>query len=468
MLKNTFDLIILGGGAAGFASAIKAEELGAKTLMINSGLPIGGTCVNVGCVPSKRLLYIAEVLNFVKNKRLEGIDMEIKGFDFSKVIQSELKLVEDMRNKKYIEVLNSLKNVKFLEGYGRFVSKNEVEVKGEIYRGEKFIIATGSATTVPSIEGIRETGFITHVEALRLKDPPKELLILGAGPLGLEFAQMFSRFGSKVTILELLPSAFMPGEKELVRRLEEILSKEGIVIKTGVKVKRAYREGEKKVLEYSFLEAVERVLGDEILLATGRTPNTEGLNLNLADVKVDKRGAIIVNEFLQTSNEDIYAAGDVLALPLRLETTAAREGTIATENALTGSRKSIDYNWAPLYHPDPELAGVGLTERKLMEELGRCLCKTLDFSNVPKAVIRERAEGIIKMVVHPDTKQILGVYILSHNASEIISQAMLILKNKMTVYDLIETLPVFPTFSEAIKLCALSFIKDVSKLPCCI
>ncbi|MFN3813903.1 MAG: mercury(II) reductase [Aquificaceae bacterium] len=472
-MNRSFDLVILGGGAGGFASVIKAEELGAKTLMVNAGLPIGGTCVNVGCVPTKRLLYMAEVLQLEKNKKFDGIEMGIRKFDFSKVIQSELELVERMREEKYVKVIESLKNVKFIEGYATFISKNEIKVNGEIYKGKKFIIATGSRTTIPPIEGIKETGFITHIEALKIKELPKELLIIGAGPLGLEFAQMFSRFGSKVTVLELLPSIFMPGEREIVKRLERILSDEGITIKTNVRVKRAFKEGDKKVLEYSFLEGrqeiVERVSGDEILLATGRIPNTDGLNLDVTDVKVDKRKAIIVNEFLQTTNENIYAAGDVINLPLRLETTAGREGTIAAENALTNSEKSIDYDLVPYtIFTDPELSGIGLTEERLMEKIGRCSCRTVNFSNVPKAIIRERTEGMIKMVVHPDTKQVLGVHILSPNASEIIAQAMLIVKNNMTVHDIIETLPIFPSFSEAIKLCALSFISDISKLSCCV
>lgn len=468
-MENNFDLIILGAGAAGFAAAIKSNEVGARTLLINSGLPIGGTCVNVGCVPSKRLLWSAEILHLVKNHKIPGIEAEVKTFDFSKVIQSEIELVEKMRETKYKDVLSDLKNVKFVEGQASFVSPEEIDVNGNRYKAKKFLIATGSTTTIPPIEGLNDTGFITHIEALKLKELPKKLLIIGAGPLGLEFAQLFSRFGTKVTVLELLPTIFQPGEASLVKRLENILVSQGISIKTNAKVKKAYRENGEKVLVYTLNGKEENIRGDEILLAAGKTPNTEGLNLDKARVEIDKKKRVMVNEFLQTSNENIYAAGDVTNLPLRLETTAGREGSIAAENILTGSNLSIDYDIVPYaIFTSPSLAGVGLTEKEQMKRMGVCSCRTFDFAKLPKAIIKEMTEGAIKMVIHPKTNQILGVHILAPDAGDLIAQAMLIIKNKMTIYDVIETLPVFPTFSEAIKLCALSFIKNISKISCCI
>ncbi|MGB9678337.1 MAG: FAD-dependent oxidoreductase, partial [Candidatus Ratteibacteria bacterium] len=168
MKKNSiYDLIILGGGAAGFAAAIRSDELGARTLMVNSGLPIGGTCVNVGCVPSKRLLWAGEILHSLTNHKMAGIKAEIKKIDFSKIIQDEINLEERMRDEKYQKVLLNLKNVEFKEGRAFFISDDEIEVGGNRYKGKKFIIATGSTTSVPPIDGLRETGFITHIEALR-------------------------------------------------------------------------------------------------------------------------------------------------------------------------------------------------------------------------------------------------------------------------------------------------------------
>ncbi len=467
--NKKYDLIIIGGGAAGFAAAIKADELGAKTLMINTGLPLGGTCVNVGCIPSNKLIHIAKMLHLARNNRIKGFDIFVKNFNFSEIIQDEIQLVEVLREEKYVKVLKNLKNIDFIEGRAEFISPKEIRVGERTFIGEKFILAVGSKTTIPPVDGLKETGFITHIEALSLKEQPAELLIIGAGPIGLEFGQLFSRLGTKVTIVELMPTIFQAGEIELVNRLQKILEEEGIVIETNAKVLTAKRQSGKKVIKYLVDGKEKSVLCDEILIATGKTANTANLGLERAGVEVDNKKAIVVNEYLQTSNPDIYAAGDAINKPLRLETTAGKEGTLAAENALTNSKKGIDYSAVPYtIFTDPELAGVGLTEKELMEKTGRCACRTLDLSNVPRAVINNRTEGAVKLVIHPDTKQIVGVHILAPHAGEIVAQAMLIIKNKMTIYDVLETLPVFPTFSEAIKLCALSFTKNISQLSCCV
>ena len=500
-----FDLIIIGGGAGAFAAAIRANELGAKTALVNSGLPLGGTCVNVGCVPSKTLLYAGEILHRAKHHGVPGVLLSVKSFDFQKVVQDELSLVEKLRQEKYEKVLKNLEHITAVEGKAKFVSQNEVEVnpapeqssvrgtaakipqnksalprseraKRVLLRGEKFIIAAGSTATVPPIEGIQEVGFVTHIEALKMPKQPKELVVIGAGPLGLEFAQMFSRFGTKVTILQRGDSIFPHSEKTLTDRLAEVLSKEGITIKTNVEIKSAsLRQGSggqaRKVLVYTQadLSAETSVEADEILLAAGKTPNTQGLGLDIAGVEIDKRQAVVVNQNFQTSNKNIFAVGDVTNGPLRLEPTAGREGTLAAENALKGATLSIDYNAVPYtIFTDPQLAGVGFTEDAQMKQMGVCACRTVSFEDVPKAIIMRRTEGMIKMAIHPQTKQILGVHILAPNAGELIAEAMMLVKNKNTIDDVTNSLPMFPTLAEAIKIVALSFTKDISKLSCCI
>lgn len=468
-MNDEYDLIIVGGGAGAFSAAIKANELKAKTLLVNKGLPLGGTCVNVGCVPSKTLLWAGEVMHLAHNHNIPGVDLEVKGFDFAKVVQHELDLVAKLRAEKYEKVLNGLENVTHIEGKATFTSPNEIEVYGQKYTAKKFIIAAGSTATVPSIEGIKEVGYLTHIEALQIKELPKELIVVGAGPLGLEFAQMYARFGTKVTILQRNVSIFPPAERELTDRLAEILIKEGITIKTNVQVKSARKEGGKKVLTYTINNQQEEVSADEILLATGKIPNTQGLALDKAGVVIDDKQAIKVNPNFQSSQPHIYAVGDVISLPIRQEPTAGREGTLAAENALNNTQNSIDYNTVPwTIFTDPQLAGVGLTEEKQMDQLGKCLCRTVAFTDIPKALIINRTEGLIKMAIHPDTKQIMGVHILAPNAGELIAQAMWLVKNKNTLDDVVDSLPMFPTLSEAIKIVAISFTKDISKLSCCI
>ncbi|OIO55457.1 mercury(II) reductase [Candidatus Peregrinibacteria bacterium CG1_02_54_53] len=466
---QTFDLIIIGGGAGAFGAAIRADGLNAKTAMINKGLPLGGTCVNVGCVPSKTLIHAGTVLHQARNHGIPGIELSMKRFDFQKVVQDELSLVKRMQEEKYQKVLKHLKHVTFFDGKARFVSPHEVEANGETLRGEKFIIATGSTATVPPIEGIHEVGYVTHVEALKLEKQPKELIVVGAGAVGLEFAQMFARFGTKVTILQHSGSIFRPGEKVVVERLQEVLRKEGIEIILSAEVKSARRQKDRKVLTYVVEGKQQELAGDAILLAIGKIPNTAGLGLEKAGVVTDKKQAIVTKPFLQTSQPHIYAAGDVTNLPLRLEPTAGNEGTLAAENALTGSEKSIDYRTVPYtIFTDPELAGVGYTEEEYIKETGRCDCRALNFADVPKAVILRQTDGIIKMIIAPETKRIVGIHILAPHAGELIAEAMMLIRNKNTIDDVTGSLPMFPTLAESIKIVALSFTRDISKLSCCV
>lgn len=467
-MKN-FDLIILGGGASAFAAAIKANELKKKTAIINSGLPAGGTCVNVGCVPSKLLLHAGEVLHMAKNHGVPGIELEVKSFDFNKVIEDELKIVEGFRKEKYEKVLANLENVTYIEGKAQFSGKKEIEVSGEKLTADKFIIATGSTANVPPIKGIKEVGYVTHIEALKLKEQPKKLAIIGAGPVGLEFAQMYARFGTKVTILQSRERIFPHGEAELITRLAELLEKEGVTIKTNVEVKSARSENGKKVLLYIANGETEELTVDEILLAAGKTANTEALNLDIPGVNVNERKAIVVNNNFETNIPYIYSVGDVTNLPLRLETTAGHEGTLVAENALDEKKNSIDYATVPYaIFTDPGYASVGLTEDAQMERDGVCVCRTVPFEVIPKAGIVRRTEGLIKMGIDPKTQVIVGVHILAPNAADLIAQAMVLIKNKNTIDDVLNSEPVFPTMSEAIKYVALSFTKDLSQLSCCI
>lgn len=466
---KSYDLIIIGAGAGGFAAAIKANEMEANTLLINKGLPIGGTCVNVGCVPSKTLLYAGELMHTAKKNGIPGIDLKLNNFDFNSVVKHELNLVQKMREEKYRNVLNSLKNVEYKKGKAEFISDKKVRVDEDEYIAEKFIIATGSTANVPPIKGINNVGFVTHIEALKFKKRPEELIIIGAGPLGLEFAQIFSRFGTEVTILDRNSSIFSTGDAELVTKLSDILKDEGITIHTKVQAIKTYKEKEKKVIEFEVGGEIKKVSGDEILLAAGKTPNTKKLNLKTVGVEVDKSRAVIVNENFKTSNENIFAVGDVNNAPLRLETTAGREGTLSAENALLGTKHSIDYSSVPYtIFTDPQLSGVGLTEKDQMNNMNTCYCRTVSFKNVPKAHITNRTEGLISMTAHPKTEVVQGIHILAPDSGDLIAQAMNIIKNKNTLKDIISSTPVFPTMSEAIKIAALSFKKDIDNLSCCI
>jgi mercuric reductase len=467
-----FDLVILGGGTAAVAAAIQANEMGATVALVNGGLPLGGTCVNVGCVPSKALLHAAEVVHLARHHGIPGLDIDVRNIDFAQVVQGELDLVKALRHQKYEAVLPELDNVTVVEGMARFVGPHDVAVNGQKLTAEKVIVATGSTATVPPIAGIGNVEYLTHVEALQLKQLPESMVIIGGGPLGVEFAQLYARFGTRVTVLQRAESIVAQAEWELTQRLTELLRGEGIGIEVGVQVDAVHPASDGsggKVVTYRNGADGERVEveADALLLAAGKTPNTGRLDLPAAGVETNARAAVVVNEHFRTSQPHIFAIGDVNDRPVRENPTAGREGTLAAENALADATHSVDYDHVPTaVFTDPQLASVGVTEAEQLRRTGVSDCRTIGFENVPKAMIARRTEGLINMVTDPASNRILGVHVLAPNASELIAEAMILVRDGHTVDDVITTAPMYPTLSEAIKIVALSFTRDVTKLCC--
>lgn len=465
-MNDKYDLVILGSGAAAFAAALKASELDVKVAMVERGT-IGGTCVNVGCVPSKNLLHAGKILYECSKPDYDGIETCNPELEFKKIIDKKDELVLSLRKAKYVDVLDSMPNVTLFKGSAAFVSKNEVQVDGKKMYGKKFIIATGSSTYIPAIQGIEEVDYLTNVEALSLKEKPDSMIVVGAGPLGLEFAQMYTRFGTKVTLLQRSSRIAPKQEPEISEALKRYLEEEGIEIYTNVQIQSVRAKGESKIVRMQMDSQTKEIEGQQLLMATGRRPNTKDLHLENAGVKVRDDGAVVVNSEMRTSAPHIWAGGDVIGMPM-LETIAAKEGAIAAENALKNARNKIDFLSVPYaIFTSPEVASVGLTEEQMMQKMKVCSCRTLPMSDVPKAKTIHREKGLIKMAVHPKTGRILGVHILSELAADMIHEAVLAVKYKLTVDDIIDTVHVFPTMTEAIKLVATAFKKDVSKLSCC-
>ena len=462
-----FDLIILGGGAAGFGAAMKANELKANTLMINNNtVGIGGTCVNVGCLPTKHLLHVGEVIHRGKANNLKGLNTSVT-FDFKRIMEEKNKLIDRLRNEKYKKVLNGLSHVEFIEGNARFISKSEIQVKGKIYNATKLIIATGSSTFIPSIEGIEKVAYLTNIEALQLKELPESMIILGGGPLGAEFAQMFSRFGTRVCLLQRRERIVPREEPELSSLLQRYLQDERIEICTKVGIKSVGQEGKEKIVKAE-VEGKEKVFkGEQLLIATGRKPNTSNLRLEKLGIKLNKKGEVIVNEDME-ARENVWAAGDVTGEPM-LETVAAKEGMVAASNSISGNKRKMDYRVVPhAVFTDPQLAGVGLTDAQATEKGINCRCNTVPMELVPKAQAIKDTRGAIKVVIDNKTQEIVGIHILAPMAADLIHEAVMIVKNRMTVDDVIDTLHIFPTLSEAIKIGAQSFRRDIKKMSCCV
>ena len=466
-----YDLVILGQGAAAFAAAIKVNDLGIKTAMIGSNATpdtlIGGTCVNVGCLPSKNLITVATIFHTVTNNSFEGIKHEKGKLNFKKVIEQKDKLVEKFRKEKYADLVESLDNVKFYSGLGRFVSKNEVEVGNNKIAGKKFIIAVGARSNIIPVKGLENIDYLSNEEALSLKELPESLCVVGGRALGLEFAQMYAHFGTKVTVLQRSEAIIPEEEPEISEALKEYLEQEGIRTITGMRINHVRKNGKNKILSVTAGKKTFDIESEQLLLATGRRPNTDNLGLDKVGVKTDEKGFIIVNEEMQTSNPNIWAAGDVIGEPM-LETIAAKEGAVAVENAFTKNKKKINFNEVPhAIFTYPEIASVGLTDSEAIKHGFSCVCRTIPFSLVPKSHVIGDTRGLIKLVINNKTKQILGVHILAPHAADIIHEGVFAVKFKLTIDDVIDTVHIFPTLSESIKLAAQSFYKDVSKMSCC-
>lgn len=467
MGASAYDLVILGGGAAAFAAATEAENQGRRTLMINAGLPLGGTCVNVGCVPTKHFLALAKELHSARHPRFEGITPTSPVFDFGKAMEEKERLVGNLRRLNYQDVLQGFRHVEWVDWRAAFVSERLVQTGGRKVEGGQILIATGCRTLVPPIAGLKEAGFLTYRSALSLQRLPSSLLILGGGPIGLEFAQIFARFGVTVTILEAAERIAGTSEPEISQTLQRYLEDEGIAVRTGAQVAKVHRTLHGKEITAAIGGRQERFVADDILVATGMRGNIEALGLGRIGVETLKNSFVRVNECLQTNVPHIWAAGDVVG-HMCLETVAAKEGKLAVENAFLGAGKKVDLDQTPwAIFTDPEVAGVGMTEAAFVARHGACECRTVDLNQVPKAVAVNDTRGLVKMVADPET-EIVGVHILGPQAAEMIHEATLAVRFALSVDDLIETTHVFPTFSEAIKLAAQAFRRDISRMSCCV
>jgi mercuric reductase len=476
---TSYDLIIIGGGAAAFAAATKASDLGKNALMINTGLPLGGTCVNVGCMPSKRLLTVGDDLYYPQHPRFEALKNGHEPcFDFAAAIREKNQMVAAARQANYISVLEHLEGVSLVEAKARFVSGNQVEAGGKVYEAGKVIVATGSSTKPLPVPGMDKVRWLNNVTAMELQELPKAMTVIGAGPLGLEFAQMFSHFGTEVTVLEAMDQVLPRHEPEVAAELQRTLEAEGIRFQLGVTIDKVGERNGKKVVTIrggkgvqrrrSLAADVEEIVSDALLLAAGVQANTADLDLEKAGVKANKNRFIQVNQYYQTDNPAIFAAGDCVGR-MALETVAAKEGALAAENALTVPTRTLNYDHVPhAVFTNPQVASVGLTEAEEMRRYNSCACRAIRMDVVPKALTINEDRGLFKMVIHPRNSKVLGVHIVSPHAADLIHAATFAVKHGLTIDDVIDTLFVFPTLSEGIKRVAQAFTRDVSNMSCCV
>jgi len=458
----------VGGGGAAFAAALKASGLGARATIINDGLPMGGTCVNVGCVPSKTLLRAAETLHRAQSSRaFAGIETSGRLADFGAVMRQKRELVEALRQAKYADVIGDDPNIKFAHGRGRLIDARTVEVNGERLVGDAVLLCTGARPAVPEIPGLSNVPFLTNESAFELTEMPESLIVLGGRYIALECAQIFSRLGSRVTVLQRSARILPTESPALTDELTAHLKAEGLGIVTGTAIQRVFTEGAGIAVEAVVNGKREIFRARRLLVATGRTPNSDGLGLEKAGVKVDAQGFISADVHLATTVTDIYAAGDVIGEPMFVY-TAAYEGALAAENALAGTSRQRDYTALPwVVFTDPQVAGVGLDLTEA-EAAGRdAEASTLPLSQVPRAIAARDTRGFIQLIRDRKTDGLLGARILAPEGGELLMEAALAIRHGITVGELKTAFHPYLTLSEGIKLAALSFGKDVKKLSCC-
>jgi mercuric reductase len=460
-----YDLAILGSGAAAFAAAIRAREAGAQVVMIERGT-LGGTCVNTGCVPSKALLAAAELYWKAGHSPFAGVSTAAVGVDLAALVAQKEELIEQLRAEKYADVLTAY-GWTLLQGQASFADADTLLVNGEPLHADQYLIATGSSPAIPAIAGLQEAGYLTSTTALELTELPESLVVIGANAIGLELGQLFLHLGSAVTFIELLDRIAPFEEPEISAELTDVLQGQGAEVLTSAAITRIERRGEERLVHVE-VAGVERLIrATQIVVATGRRPNTRGLGLERAAIASDERGAIVVDDTLRTTNRRVWAAGDVTGAPQYVY-VAAYEGALAADNIVHGANRKVDLSALPrVTFTTPQLASVGLTETAAREAGYRVKTSLLPLSTVPRALVNHQPHGLFKLVADEATDRLLGIHALAENAGEVIYAGVLAIKGALTVADLVDTFCPYLTMAEGIKLAAQAFGRDVTKLSCC-
>lgn len=460
-----YDLVVIGSGAAAFSAAIEATKHEAKILMVERGT-IGGTCVNIGCVPSKTLLRAGEINHFAQHNTFAGLDTSAGAVDLSLLIEQKNALVSHLRQRKYIDLIKDY-GFDLIQGEARFVNETSIEVNGQKIRGEKFIIATGASPAIPDIPGLHDIEYLTSTSALDLQEVPKKLTVIGAGFIAMELGQLFHSLGSEVTLMQRNPRFLKNYDPEIAEAVKKTLIEQNIRTITNAVFERVEQDGTVKRIFYNVNGESKTIESNQILVATGRVPNTAQLNLEAAGVNIGSRKEVLVDKYLQTSNPNIYAAGDVTMGP-QFVYVAAYEGAIAAKNALGANEQAVDLQVVPaVTFTHPSIATVGLTEDQAKQKGYEVKTSLLPLDAVPRAIVNRETTGVFKLVADAKTSKLLGVHLVAENAGDVIYAAVLAVKFGLTIDDMRGTLAPYLTMAEGLKLASLTFDKDVSKLSCC-
>lgn len=448
------DVIVIGAGPGGYVAAIRAAQLGANTIVVEKEY-LGGTCLNWGCIPSKAMIAAVERFHAVQHAGEFGV--QIKGdvaFDFAKMMARKDKIVTTQRGG--IGMLFKKNKIRHVEGFAKFVDPNTIEVtkdgKTERLRAKKFILAMGSSVmrlNIPGLEGGREEGVWTSDDVVTATEVPESMLVLGGGAVGCEFSYVFNGLGTKVTLVEMMPSLIPIMDGDLGSELSRLLKKQGIEVMTGTGLEKCEKtkKGWKCTLKQGG-QTIEREV-KVVLLGVGRKANTDGMNLDKVGVKLHKRGVEITNDTLVTHQPSIYAIGDVTGR-IQLAHVASYEGTIAAQNAATGSQRKADYKAVPsVVYTVPEVASVGMTQSEAETKGYDVTVGKFAFRPLGKAMASGEQDGFVKVVAEKKYGEVLGVHIVGAHAGDLIHEGVVAIKLEATLDYLTDTIHAHPTMSEA-------------------
>lgn len=464
--NDRYDLVVVGAGSAGFSAAITAAEQGAQVALIGHGT-IGGTCVNVGCVPSKTLIRATEAVHHanIASTRFNGIESQARVVNWRAQVAQKDALVEGLRQAKYANLLPAYNNVAYHEGRARFV-EGGVEAGAKRFASDRIIIATGARPAVPAIPGIADVSPLDSTAALDLTELPRSMIVVGGGYIGAELAQTFARAGIEVTLVfrsRLLPEA----EPEIGAALASYLADEGIAIVGGLAYDSVRKTESGAALTVLRDGHTQTITAERILVATGRTPNTEGLGLAQVGIGQTSGGAILVDDRMRTSKAGVYAVGDVTGKD-QFVYMAAYGAKLAAKNALNGDSLRYDNSAMPaVVFTDPQVASVGFTEAQARAAGHDVRISVLPLDNVPRALAARDTRGLIKLVADGRSRKLLGAHILAPEGADSIQTAALAIRCGLTIDDLAEAIFPYLTTVEGLKLAAQTFDKDGKMLSCC-
>jgi len=464
--EDGLHIAIIGTGSGAFAAAIKAVEQGAKVTVIEGADDIGGTCVNVGCVPSKIFIRGAHIAHLQSHHSFNGLPLNTPKINRKAMMEQQQEWVKKLRYSKYESILennpgiNLVRGLASLKDSSTIIVSNKDGTEKEI-QADRILLAVGASSSIPDIKGLNDLPYWTSTEALTSEVIPKHLIVLGASVVALELAQAYRHIGSKVTVIAR-STLLSKEDPEIGDALTKVFEEEGINVLLNTSTTLVSHN--KK--EFKLYTTSGEVLGDQLLVATGRAPNTEALGFVNVGIKTNGTGGIIVDDHMRTNIDNVYAAGDCTNQP-QFVYVAAAAGTRAAKN-MTGDDVAIDLSVMPaVVFTTPQVATVGLSEQLAKSKGMDVISRTLDLENVPRALANFDTRGFIKIVATKDSKKIIGCQVVAQEGGEIIQSAALAIRNKMTIQDLADQLFPYLTMVEGLKLCAQTFNKDVKQLSCC-